>query len=403
MARLGDMDNAAELDRKKAVSPTFLDRQKKLRMKDEPLRFRTVGFLVEHYHLSTHRYLLQGTPKFIARSPALGRLLVTNLAFRRMPQLKGELAEKYRKVYEKDTSCLRAFVDDRSTKHGGVYDADLVEEKYEENEELIVTEFEHHPRHDAESVFWCMVVFLLIAVPLGSPEEVIPKDPADFPLFCAWRHIANHQVGPSQDICDSRAGLLAGGKLWVQWLHPDLAHAGPLLAALAAQVSPEWGVLDPQPRALHLHEAMQRIMLEHLYLWKEKKLDVKFDAGRVRPTIPPDNRTAHQVCTTPSPDGQQIAAGSLKRQSQHLGPTEESKAKSAYFYILLTSYSSDFPPAPRTTNDKGRGTRRGTSPSNPSCDPTSTRRTAPTSHELQQFQRKPLFDTRFRVCPPVAS
>ncbi|KAF4575497.1 hypothetical protein EYR36_006857 [Pleurotus pulmonarius] len=72
---------------------------------------------------------------------------------------------------------------------------------------------------------------------------------------------------------------------------------------------------------------MQRIMLEHLYLWKEKKLDVKFDAGRVRPTIPPDNRTAHQVCTTPSPDGQQIAAGSLKRQSQHLGPTEESKAK----------------------------------------------------------------------------
>ncbi|KAJ8699012.1 hypothetical protein PTI98_005651 [Pleurotus ostreatus] len=311
MARLGDMDNAAELDRDKAVSPSFVARRNTLRMNDEPLRFRT------------------GTPKFIARSPAVGRLLVTNLAFRRMPQLGGELAEKYRKAYSNDPSGLRKLVDDRSTKHGGVYDADQVEEKYEANPELIATEFEHHPRHDAESVFWCMVVFLLVAVPLGSPDEVIPNDPDDFPLFCAWRHIANHQVGPSQDICDSRAGLLAGGKLWNEWLHPDLAHAGPLLASLASQVSPEWALLDPPPRALHLHEAMQRIILIHIDSWKTGNLDVKFDTGRVRPTHPPDTRTVPQICVTPSIDGQHIAAGALKtkRQSEHLGPNEESQAK----------------------------------------------------------------------------
>ncbi|KDQ22007.1 hypothetical protein PLEOSDRAFT_161809 [Pleurotus ostreatus PC15] len=311
MARLGDMDNAAELNRDKAVSPSFVARKKKTSMNNEPLRFRT------------------GTPKFIARSPAVGRLLVTNVDFRAMPELPNHLAEKYFETYANDRSGLRTFVDDDFTNHGGMYSSRKNVKKYEDNPDLVVEEFEHHPRHDAESVFWCMVVFLLVAVPLGSPDEVIPKDTDKFSLFCAWRHIANHQVGPTQDICDSRAGLLAGGKLWNEWLHPDLAHAGPLLASLASQVSPEWSLLSPQPRDLHLHKAMQRIILTHIDLWQKNKLDVKFDTGRVRPTIPPDNRTVPQVCITPSIDGQHIAAGALrnKRGSQNIEQKEDSQAK----------------------------------------------------------------------------
>ncbi|KAJ8688874.1 hypothetical protein PTI98_012952 [Pleurotus ostreatus] len=284
MARLVDMDNAAELDRRKAVSPSFVARRNTLRMNDEPLRFRT------------------GTPKFIARSPAAGRLLVTNLAFRRMPQLAGDLAAKYRTAHSNDPSGLRKLVDARSTKHGGVYDADHVEETYEATPELIATAFAHHPRHDAESVFWCMVVFLLVAVPLGSPDEAIPDDADDFALVCAWRHIADHQAGPSQDIyiCDSRAGLLAAGELWNEWLHciPELAHAGPLLAALASQVSPEWAIPSwtrrgaaapaPPPRggaACYPH-------LQHIDVWKtgNREFEFEFDTGRGRTTHPPDTR-----------------------------------------------------------------------------------------------------------------
>ncbi len=43
MARLADMNNAAELDPEKAVSPAFV--AKKRRMKDDPLRRRTVSLL----------------------------------------------------------------------------------------------------------------------------------------------------------------------------------------------------------------------------------------------------------------------------------------------------------------------------------------------------------------------
>ncbi|KDQ22574.1 hypothetical protein PLEOSDRAFT_171913 [Pleurotus ostreatus PC15] len=226
MARLVDMDNAAELDRDKAVSPSFVARRNTLRMNDE---------------------LRTGTPKFIARSPAVGRLLVSNLAFRRMPQLAGDLAAKYRTAHSDDPSGLRELVDDRATKHGGLYDADHVEETYEAHPELIATAFAHHPtiRDTMQSPCfgaWSCSCWLL------CPWEA----QAELYLYLTMQRISRWFAGPSQDIyvCDSRAGLLAAGELWNEWLHciPALAHAGPLLAALASHVSPECAILDPRPR-----------------------------------------------------------------------------------------------------------------------------------------------------------
>ncbi|KAF9491496.1 hypothetical protein BDN71DRAFT_1510333 [Pleurotus eryngii] len=282
-------------------------------MDNEPLCFRT------------------GTPKFIARFPAIGCLLIKEKDFEPMPILLDDLARKYIDVYPGNRSELQAFNDDDETYHGRLFEPWKVQKKHKDNPNSVTEEFEHCPQHDAESVFWCMVVFLLVAVPFGGPDEVIPCDPAKFLLFCAWRHIANHQVSPLEDICDSRASLLAGGELWNKWLHLGLAHAGPLLASLASQVSSEWSLLDPQPHNLHLHEAMQCIILTHINLWKKKKLNVKFNTGRVCPMHPPDNCTVAQVCVTPSIDGQHITAGTFrtKQQSEHLGLKEESQAKSA--------------------------------------------------------------------------
>lgn len=353
MARLGDMDNAAELDRKKAVFPSFV--AKKMHMNDEPLRCRTVRWLETYYLPFSHSCHTQGTPKFIARSPAVGRLLVKNVDFRPMPVLKGEIAEKYAKAYCNDHSGgLRTCVDDISTLHGGVYNAEKVRVKHDRNRNLKSTEFEHRPCHDTESVFWCMVAFLLLAVPLGSKLEEPGNNPEeDFLLYNAWQHMANHEIGASSSNGDTRLRLLDDG-YWELWLHPELAHVGQLLYLLAVQVDPEWALIEPQPHILHLHEAMQRLILEHIDLWTRENKDIKFDTERSRPAQVVDNRTLPQVSQKHSVNGQLIAAGVLKpkrqpkRQSNQLGLKEESQPKSMsyYFSFVTLSHHSSIPRAP---------------------------------------------------------
>ncbi|KAJ8694357.1 hypothetical protein PTI98_009281 [Pleurotus ostreatus] len=327
MARLGDFDNAAELDRMLAVSPTFVARRDTMLMNDEPLRCRT------------------GTPKFIARSPAVGRMLVADNTFRKMPELPSHLVDRYTQVYANDTSGLRTFSDVGTTRHGGVYTEEMAEKHYRDRT-LRVKEFEHRPRHDAESVFWCIVVFLLLAAPLGSPPEKPHEleDPDEFGLNCAWKYIANHQIGVRKDIGDSRLSLLRDAE-WDEWLHPELADVEPFLLALAAQITPEWGLIEPAPPILHLHEAMQRILLQYIDLWKTQKKDVKFDTGRIRPAEIPDNRVMPQVAHEPSVDGQHIASASLrpKRQANQLGAKEESQPKSRSYslsFVTLSDHSS---------------------------------------------------------------
>lgn len=252
-----------------------------------------------------------------------------------MPELPSHLADRYAQVYSNDRSGLRAFSEDDTTCHGGVYTKEIGK-KHDKNRKLRITQFEHCPRHDAESVFWCIVVFLLLAVPLGSaPEDPQAlEDPDEFGLNCAWKYIANHEIGVSKDTGDSRLSLLREPE-WDDWLHPELAHAEDFLLALAAQISPEWGLIEPAPRILHLHEAMQRIILEYIDLWKTQGKDVKFDTGRIRPAEIPDNRIMPRVSHKPSVNGQNIAASALrpKRQSNQLGPKEESQAKSKSFYF----------------------------------------------------------------------
>lgn len=246
-----------------------------------------------------------------------------------MPELPDELAAKYIKAYPNDRSELRVLLDNDETYHGGVFNYRRVDMKYDDKPRLAATEFQHRPRHDAESVFWCMVAFLLVAVPLGSPQE----DEKEIKLNQAWKLIANHEVGDTNDVGDGRFGLLrADEDQWKSWLHPYLDHVGRLLVLLARQVSPEWGLCDPPPHMLHLHEAMQRVILTHIDSWKKNKLDVKFDPRRSRPAQAPDHPPPPQVSYTQSVDGQHIASGALrkKRGSQNIEQKEDSQAKSAF-------------------------------------------------------------------------
>ncbi len=130
-----------------------------------------------------------------------------------MPVLPSHLAARYAEAYCNDRSGLRAFSDNRSTRHGGAYTEEM-EEKHDSDRTLRETQFEHRPRHDAESVFWSIVVFLLLAVPLGSA----PEDPARCGLNRAWKYIANHEIGVYADMGDSRLSLLHDSR-WGKWMH----------------------------------------------------------------------------------------------------------------------------------------------------------------------------------------
>lgn len=258
-----------------------------------------------------------------------------------MPELPSGVAEKYHAAHANDPYGLRILLDDGTTTHGEVYNDQDVRQKYSEDPALEAKDFQHRPRHDAESVFWCMVVFLLLAAPLGSPEEDIDKSY----LYSAWSRIGDHEFSLTNDIRDSRLSLLRAGESgWQTWLHPGLQHVGPLLQLLAIQVTPEWGLIHPPPHMLHLHEAMQRIILTHIHVWVKEKKDVKFDTERTRDTTDPDSWSyrmmkmkQRRATITPPPTasekstdcvlGKRLVRGDAERE-------EESKAKSSTFRLV---------------------------------------------------------------------
>ncbi|KDQ29953.1 hypothetical protein PLEOSDRAFT_1081624 [Pleurotus ostreatus PC15] len=241
MARLIDMDNCANLDKSRVMA-------KGEDTDDKPLRYCT------------------GTPKFISRSVTLGEIL-KNSEFVGMPALRPEIVEKYLQVYHDDTSEMRKFSDDDTTTHGGHLSKKL-QKAYKDNNALRSAHYEHQPRHDAESVYWCIVVFVLLAKPLNNDEDNNIKGLCDI-----WSNIAEHEVGKIQD---SRMSLLQMN-YWPLCLHEDLSFIGPLMEDLSEQVGPEWALLTPAPKPLHLHEAMQRLILNHVHHWECQNLNVELD------------------------------------------------------------------------------------------------------------------------------
>ncbi|KAG9223541.1 hypothetical protein PLEOSDRAFT_165632 [Pleurotus ostreatus PC15] len=241
MARLIDMDNCANLDQTN-------DAAKEEDIDDKPLRDRT------------------GTPRFISRSVSFGNVLNSS-EFKSMPELEADIVEKYRLVYHDDSSDMRNFIDENNTTHGGHLSKQL-QKAYRGNNLLRSAHFEHQPRHDAESVYWCIVVFVLLAKPLNNDEDNNIEGLDDI-----WPSIADHEVGTSND---KRSSLIHNAQ-WETWLHEDLSFIANLMDDLTEQVRPEWGLLAPAPKPLHLHEAMQRLILNNVYAWEIDQINVELD------------------------------------------------------------------------------------------------------------------------------
>ncbi|CAL1717120.1 unnamed protein product [Somion occarium] len=193
--------------------------------------------------------LRTGTPRYIARSVASGRLLSGTRStkdFKPMPSLKDEAKEMYVRAYGQDT--YDSYEDTSERCHGGVASSWDPED----------IPFIHRPDHDVESVFWLLSAVFILAKPLGKSDEPTP-------LFVqAWKRIQDHSIAAT-DYDDDRTALLDNDiSRWKKVLHPDLASLAPLMFNLGDHVRPEYALLDPRPHPDHLHEAFRRLILEHI-------------------------------------------------------------------------------------------------------------------------------------------
>ncbi|KAF9497834.1 hypothetical protein BDN71DRAFT_1444258 [Pleurotus eryngii] len=283
VARLYDFDNGAENDRKLAQTPSF-----KESLERSP----------DHEHLR-HR---TGTPRYMARAVAAGCTLGrTWNGFKRMPSLPPDLLELYKTAHlPADVDLLHHFEDCHGTTHGVPQNSDEYDDDEDEDEDEIQV-FQHLPRHDAESVFWVIIVFLLRALPLGQrPEE----DMNGRFLTPAWECIASHEIksDPGNFSVDLRAMLL-DPKGWKQNLHQRLEDLAPMMKELIAQVRPEYSHLPAPPDDFHLHEAMQRILLKYVPKFGNDS-DILLDTEEGRLVLKPKDPPVHRASTEISLDGQ---------------------------------------------------------------------------------------------------
>ncbi|KAJ8703510.1 hypothetical protein PTI98_002128 [Pleurotus ostreatus] len=297
MARLLDMDNCANLDTSKVKS----EGEGETEDSDEPLRYRT------------------GTPKFIARSVAAGKIL-DDFSARPMPKLQQEIAATYKEVHRNDSSKLRELSDANGTTHGSRISFDRVT-LYSEDCSLQVADFEHQPFHDAESVYWCIAAFVLLAKPLKNDADEGQNE-----LTKIWAFMAEHEVGSVGNAADTRSALISGNS-WAKWLHKDLSFISKLMTDLTHQIRPEWALLDPAPEPLHLHEALQRLILQNVHDWEKKRINVELDTISSRTFTPVERKPMAPVSEHPL-IGQVITSSTLgKRGSNSVAGRAQSGSK----------------------------------------------------------------------------
>ncbi|KAL4250869.1 hypothetical protein ABKN59_008720 [Abortiporus biennis] len=212
------------------------------------------------------------SPTFAARAIALGCHATAGTEARqfvRMPDLEGEAKALYIKTYDQET--YDKYLDNVETYHGGspIPKPTVV--------------FSHRPDHVVESVFWMLLVSIMRFKPLNASDE----DPNLGNLRHNWAYLEEHSFVPTvlSASKDPRSHLLGRDATnWKDILHPGLHECASLIAEMANQISPEYGLLDPPPKEDHLHEALQRILLQYIVNMHE---DIELDPMNLRSIDPP--------------------------------------------------------------------------------------------------------------------
>ena len=203
----------------------------------------------------------------------------------------------------------------------------------------------HRPRHNAESIFWTMLVALLRAQPqYGAREERASRN-----VTWIWQKLHDHEIPeePGNDQDERESILGAGRSFWENCFHLEMRKVARLLFNIKVQVLPEYELWTPAPPEDHLHEAMQRLILQ--YLVDHRDQDIPLDPSHQRPTqIQPRQSKSRDRGTSTST---QIHAtydsrGTAQRRGRGTGPrssgqkTSRSKAKASVSQASVVAGSS---------------------------------------------------------------
>ncbi|KAI0772848.1 hypothetical protein BD413DRAFT_670576 [Trametes elegans] len=207
---------------------------------------------------------LAGTPMFIARAVSAGEPPGSPYwhMFSKMPSLSEQAFSLYVAAYGEDR--YNRYNDGEGTYHGGVtsstHDMEETDNKVDHS-----VPFYHRQEYDAESVYWTLFVVLLRVVPQDSDFS----ETAQHMLCDRWQHFEAHRFSGWH--LDSRNMLInyAIGprreRHFFPMFPPSMEGVARLLIDMTKQIVPSYSLMNtPPPHDDHLHEALQRLILNYL-------------------------------------------------------------------------------------------------------------------------------------------
>ena len=239
--------------------------------------------------------LLQGTRTYVAIPVAEGKCDTFSIRRHnvRYPELSGEALRLYIEAYGEE--AYRSYT----------------EEFYKSPPDLEVDSvpFRQLPVHDAESIIWIIIDYLLKAIPGGGDPEVTES------ASTALKILANHILEPS---ADSRRCFRDFSREWLHNLHPKLTHLAPMLCKFSELLSINWTFLCIKgllPQDI-LHEAVKRILLEEIVRIRAEQCDVSLKEEIRRPLVPAP-KTINASPSTASKRKSTSAVASTSKRVRH--------------------------------------------------------------------------------------
>ena len=179
-----------------------------------------------------------------------------------------ELSEKARQLYINAYGEARyARYNDMGFTRHGVSPPDLQEE-YDTPRASC-----HRPKHGVESVYWSLVWARLSVRPKGIEEK-----PESVHAFEAnWVNLLSHKVSarPSSYTDPRGLTLKQAEQRWRARFLGDMLDVGTLLFKIFRQIRPEYTLCGDELQPDHLHEAVQRLILQYLVDHDDIPLDPK--------------------------------------------------------------------------------------------------------------------------------
>ncbi|KAI0772799.1 hypothetical protein BD413DRAFT_34303 [Trametes elegans] len=255
-----------------------------------------------------------GTPMYIARAVAAGEVVseAYTSKYKRMPLLSGKALELYLATHGEDR--YNRYNDNESTFHGGIPpDAGYVDDNFDQElgEVADTLPFYHRWEYDAESVYWTLFSVLIRVL----PEDAEFSPGAQQNLAQQWTRLASHTISDTPN-SDSRPPILQITKmshicpLFAKSMH-DVAL---MLLKMSAQVAPSYALM-PQlpPHDDHLHEAMQRLILDYLVTHLDNPIPL---TGELRETGQPTQQVAAVDNYRPPEEKKSTVTSSKRRRAE---------------------------------------------------------------------------------------